>query len=238
MTEQLLKAGHEVVAVDYDVDVLDDLAIRSRGACMVRMAELSNPQSVERLLRGIDDIKFDLVVLNAGISATGQFEEIPSAAYAKLIAVNLTAPLTIASYLVREDMIARKGKIVFISSLSHVLGYPGGSVYAASKDALASWARAVKKPFKKRGIGILTVFPGPIRTDHAERHAPQGADASKRMPPEKLAKLILAKAKSSRGDYYPGVSAKLAQFLGWAAPGFVTRRMRKGIFEKLDGPQF
>ena len=238
LTEQLLGQGHEVVAVDRDTDPLDELSVSSRGACTVRLVDLANPDSIERFLNGLEDVKFDLVVLNAGISATGKFEEIPSAAYAKLIAVNLTAPLTLASSLVRLGAMTKKSKIVFVSSLSHSVGYPGAAVYAATKDAIALYAKSVRKPFKKSGVRILTVFPGPIKTDHAEKYSPPGAKASKRMEPEKLARMILKTARGKSTELYPGTAAYFANWFGRLAPDFATKTMKKAIYDKLDGPVY
>jgi short-subunit dehydrogenase len=234
MTDQLLEAGHEVWAVDRDTDALDDLAIKSRGSCRVVLADLANPSSIQRLLRDVKDVKFDLVVLNAGISATGRFEEIPGAAYEKLIAINLTAPLVVASQLMRQNNMAPKSQMVFISSLSHAVGYPGASVYAATKDALAIYAKSVRKPFKKRGVGVTAVFPGPIRTEHAERYSPKGAKANKRMLPEDMAKLILKAASKGKKELYAGKGAGAAKFFGKLAPNMMSKMMRKVIFDKLD----
>ncbi|MEM9734396.1 MAG: SDR family NAD(P)-dependent oxidoreductase [Pseudomonadota bacterium] len=237
MTEQLLENGHEVVAVDLDVDALDNLAIRSRGACMVRMADMAKPESLDRLVRALAGSKFDLVVLNAGISAVGKFEDLPSQAQAKVVAVNFTGPMILSSMLVRESMMNRGGKMVFISSLSKAVGYPGASVYAATKDGIANYARNVRKPFKKRGVGILTVYPGPIRTDHAERYAPPGADAKKRMEPAKLANMILKAAASRKKELWPGMTAQMGLTMGWFSQGLATRAMRKAIYDKLEEPK-
>jgi len=234
LTENLLEAGHEVVAVDIDTAPLDGLAMRSRGACVARLADLASENSVQRLLDVLADERFDLVVLNAGVSATGPFEEIPAKAYERLVAINLKAPITLASSLMRMACIEPQGKIVFISSLSHAVGYPGAAVYAATKSGIALYARSIRKPFRKRGVGVLTVFPGPIRTDHAERHAPEGAKAKKRMHPEKLAKLILKAAKGRKRELYPGTAAGMAKTFGNLAPNMATRMMRKAIFDKLD----
>lgn len=238
LTEQLLEAGHEVVAVDLETDSLDPLAISSRGACRIKMTDMGNPDSVARLLRYLAKDTFDQVFLNAGISATGRFEEIPGAAYQKLIEVNLVAPLVIASSMVRNDNCAAKSRIVFISSLSHAVGYPGASVYAATKDALAVYARSIRKPFRKKGVRITTIFPGPLKTEHAERHAPKGAKASKRMEPELAAKTILKAVRSGKRELYLGKGAGLARFGGALMPNLMTRFMRRMIFDKLDENQY
>lgn len=238
LTEELLAQGHEVLAVDRDTGPLEELAVNSRGACTVRLADFANPDSIERFLMGLGSMKFDLVVLNAGISATGKFEDIPSAAYTKLIGVNLQAPLILASSLMRLETMNKGSKIVFISSLSHAVGYPGASVYSATKDAIAAYAKSIRKPFKKAGVGVLTVFPGPIRTDHAEKYAPKGAKAEKRMLPEKLAKLILKAAKGKAKEFYPGNTAYFVKIFGNLAPDMATKSMRKAIYDKLDGPVY
>ncbi len=238
LTEELLEQGHEVLAVDRDTEPLDDLAVKSRGACSVQLVDLANPNSLERMLVGLWEQKFDLVILNAGISASGKFEDIPSAAYAKLIAVNLQAPLVLASGLVRRGAMNNKSKIVFISSLSHAVGYPGASVYAATKDAIATYAKSVRKPFRKHGVGVLTVFPGPIQTDHADRYAPPGAKASRRMEPEVLAKLILKASTGKTSELYPGLTAYFGKLYGRFAPQMATKSMRKAIYEKLEDPVY
>ncbi|MEL6946406.1 MAG: SDR family NAD(P)-dependent oxidoreductase [Pseudomonadota bacterium] len=242
LTQQMLDAGAEVVAVDRDIDALEDRAAQNRGNLSVHLCDLSVPSSIARLLDGLTGSRharpFDLVILNAGISATGAFEDIPVAAYQKLLTINLRAPIALTSQLVAKGAMAKKGKFVFISSLSHAVGYPGAAVYAASKDGIAAYARSIRKPLKKKGLGVLTVFPGPVRTAHADRHAPKGAKAEKRMPPEKLAALILKAAKGRSPELYPGTSAYFASIAGTLAPEWTTKAMKKVIYDKLDGPVY
>ena len=237
LSKELLDQGYELVLVDRDAEALNEItAAHQRGACTPRTVNLTNFDAVNRLLQHLAGQKFDLVILNAGISATGKFEEIPADVYDKVIAVNFEAPLYLASHLVGGGHMAPKSKIVFISSLSHAVGYPGAAVYAATKDAIAAYARCVAKPFKKKKVRILTVFPGPIKTDHADRHAPEGSDPSKRMAPEKMAKLILKTAKRGTTIYYPGVTAYFAAIFGKTFPVLSTRIMRRHLLDKMKGP--
>lgn len=178
---------------------------------------------------------FDLVVLSAGISATGRFEEIDAATHADVITINATAPVIIAATLARRNAVKPGGGMAFISSLAHRTGYPGAASYAASKDALAIYAKSVSKPFSRQGIHVLRVFPGPLRTEHAARHAPPGADAEKRMAPETAARSILAAARAGRRVLYPGMPAKLAAAAGILAPARTTDFIRRNIYEKLTG---
>jgi short-subunit dehydrogenase len=106
-----------------------------------------------------------------------------------VLRVNAEAPMVIAAALLESKHMHCSGAaMVFVSSLSHFTGYPGAASYAASKDALAIYARSMRKYAASKGVTLITVaFPGPLKTDHAERHSPEGADDSKRMDPGQAA---------------------------------------------------
>ena len=236
LVERAIDAGARVVAVDRDAAGLSELDYLYDGHVTTRHLDLTDREATERLT---DDLgryfRFDIVLLAAGVSATGRFEAIPAEAYERLVRTNVTAPLVMASRLVGAEAVNRGGTIVFVSSLSHAVGYPGAAVYAATKDAVAAYARAVRRPFQRRGVRVLTVFPGPIRTAHAARHAPRDADAGRRMAPEVAAAKIWKAVRRRRRELYPGLAASGAGLAGRLMPGATTRAMRKAIFDKLDG---
>ncbi len=197
--------------------------------------DLSSRQAVDRALPAILAAgPYSFVFLNAGANATGPFEELPPQTIAKLLQLNTEAPILLASVLMREQAI--RGGICFVSSLSHFTGYPGAATYAASKDAVAVYAKSVRKPFARAGVSVTLACPGPLRTGHAARHAPQGADASRRMPASEAAEAIIAATQKGRKLAIPGYGPKLFALAGRIAPKFVTRQMRKLILEKLEKP--
>ena len=238
LADLVISRGHDVLAVDHNRHGLYEMTQSNIGMCESRVLDLADLETVRLFGEKPPDGPFDLVILNAGISATGKFEEIPADAYDRLIKVNLRAPLILASALVREGHIKRGGKIVFISSLSHATGYPGAAVYAATKDGIAVYARSVRKAFKKKKVKLLTVFPGPIDTKHAAKHAPKDSDASKRMDPDKLARIIMRTTRYGREELYPGLPAQLAATAGRFAPKMLTKAMRRNLYDKMDRPNY
>jgi short-subunit dehydrogenase len=178
---------------------------------------------------------FDLVVLNAGVSATGRFEKLPVETMLHVVRVNAEAAMVLASALEEKSALRAGASLVFVSSLSYATGYPGAAAYAASKDALAVFARSIRARLKRRGIHVLTVFPGPTRTTHAARHAPTGAPENRRMPPQRLAALILDAVRRRKAVLYPGMAAKIAALVGKLAPRLATRLIRRAILDRLDG---
>lgn len=234
LTLHLSGAGHKVLAIDRDKKGLDALGLQypSIQSSVCDLAETGSlPDVIEEWT---SSGPFDCVVLNAGISATGRFERIPPQAHERVLAVNAVAPLIIASTLARLNALSLNARLIFVSSLSHRTGYPGAASYAASKDAIAVYAKSITRPFARRGIHVMRVFPGPIRTDHAERHAPAGARADRRMTPEELANRILKAAANRKRVVYPGAAARLTSVAGVLAPDALTAFMRRQLFEKLN----
>jgi short-subunit dehydrogenase len=70
---------------------------------------------------------------------------------------------------VLPDMLARgRGTIVDISSLSALAPTPGMFHYSASKAALAAASESLRAEVKRRGVHVVTVYPGPVKTAMAD----------------------------------------------------------------------
>lgn len=228
LVERFLELDMQVAGVDRD-------AVGNKGNLVSIRADLASRQDVDRLIVELKNHgPFDYVVHNAGISATGKFEHIPDEAYRRLLTVNTETPLVMTSALLAAGCIVMDTRIIFISSLSHSTGYPGAAVYGASKDALAVYAKSLRKSLFKDRIHVMTVFPGPVRTDHAERHAPPGAKAERRMEPGEIADRIITAARQRKKVLYPGKAANFVRIIGAVMPETTTRFMRLAIFEKLQ----
>lgn len=224
MAEQLAGAGWEVVGLD-----------RDEGMFVSIRADLADRPEVDRALEeAIAAGPYDLALLNAGISATGRFETIPLEAHRRVLAVNAEAPIVLANGLIRNGALQPGAGLVFVSSLSHFVGYPGAASYAASKSAVAIYARSIRKAMTARGYSVTLACPGPMRTAQAERHAPPDAKADKRMSAQTAAGAILKAAFAGRFLTVPGPSSRAASLFGRLAPGRATGMMRRLIFEKLD----
>lgn len=233
LCETLLTQGWQVTGIDLAHTTIESDAFNAI------QCDLSDRAAVDGLLAG-DSLAgpFDLVVLNAAISATGRFQNIPFEAHEKLIRLNAETPMVMAAALAGSGRFATPAHLVFISSISHFIGYPGAASYAASKDAVAVYARSIRKPFARRGIRVSCVFPGPMRTDQARRHAPPDAPPDKRMPPQTAAELVLRDIFKGRNTIIPGGGPRAFAWFGRMTPFLSDRAMRRIIFEKLDRDVF
>jgi cyclic-di-GMP-binding biofilm dispersal mediator protein len=219
----LLAGGYHVVSLDrHPPEVTHEhLTFQS--------TELGDTARLVSTVETLAGTVFDVVVFSAGISAVGAFERIPPEQLQRVFDINLLAPIELTRLLLIRGALAPSASLVFIASLSNRLGYPGASVYAATKSGLEAFARSLRPALTQT---VLCVLPGPLDTDHARRYAPRGGRQRQRMPPEALTTRILSNLRRS-GTLYANLPQQLAGWLGHLLPAAATDLMRRGLFARL-----
>jgi short-subunit dehydrogenase len=233
---EALKDEYAIIGIDRDFanakKIMDKLGAKANVRFVI--AELSSRAGQERIVNELEHEKVDLLIHSAGINALAAFEQSDIKTQIAVLDVNLHAPLAITKTLLSRSILKRGSSIIFISSLSHFVGYPGASVYAASKDGLTSFARSLSVSLKSEGIHVMTVFPGPTRTPHAKQHSPDNSKEHLRMPPEVLAQKVRKALGERRHRYVPGLRNKMFAVAGKLFPRLTEQIMKRTIFDKLS----
>lgn len=177
----------------------------------------------------------DLIIHNAGINRVGRFVDIDFATQRRVIELNLLAPMQLTALMLKHQGMHQGGTFVFLSSLSWFTGYPGASVYAASKDAIAHYARSLRIALASQDINVLTVFPGATRTAMAAQCSPQGErGAAKRMAPIDVAAEIARAVERRQATLVPGRSNRVYAGLARLAPRLAERAIKSAIYDRLN----
>lgn len=107
----------------------------------------------------------DILVVSAGISIDGLMMRLKEEDLHKTLSVNLGGAIAAAKGALKTMMRARKGRVVFLSSVVGEAGNGGQTAYAASKAGLLGVTKSLAKEYASRNITVNAVTPGYISTD-------------------------------------------------------------------------
>lgn len=102
--------------------------------------------------------RIDIVVNNAGMGVRGRLETLDDAAWSQVIAVNLTGHFNIVRAALPHLRAQRSGVIVNTSSDSGT-GTFGGAAYAAAKEAVVGFTRALAWEVARENILCVAIRP-------------------------------------------------------------------------------
>ena len=124
----------------------------------------------------------DILVNNAGIFASHPILELPVEEWDRVIAVNLSGPFYCAKAVAKYMIEKGEGRIINISSIGGIFGFPNEPHYSASKAGLIGLTKALARELTPKGILVAAIAPGNTETEMVLNAPP---DLKKRllMPP-------------------------------------------------------
>ena len=168
--DRFARRGHALVLVARDVARMEALAARLRQengvAIDIIQADLTQPAelaTVETRLR--DDVRIGILVNNAGTAIGGSFIEQSTDDIARLVALNTTALLRLASAVAPRLAKAGKGAIVNIGSVVGLAPEFGMTVYGATKAFVLFLSQGLSLELGPKGVYVQAVLPATTRTE-------------------------------------------------------------------------
>lgn len=108
--------------------------------------------------------KFDGVVFNAGFLEYRPVKFIRNQDINKLFQVNFNSVVILNQSLLENNKINNNSSLVFISSISRLLGISGSALYSASKSAISSYSKVLASEVAKKKIRSNCISPGLVNT--------------------------------------------------------------------------
>jgi len=132
--------------------------------------ELRDPDAVEEFFGGVvaRHGRLDVLVNNAGGTPYRLLGEGEAARHARVIELNLVAPLT-ASLAAYGHLKVTRGSIVMIGSVSGGRPSPGSAAYGAAKAGLENLARSMAVEWAPE-VRVNTLVLGMVRTELSALH--------------------------------------------------------------------
>ncbi len=159
IARRLAAGGDHVTVTSRSGDPVDGLAV---VRCDVRDAA-----SVDQAFAAVEAGQgpAEVVVSNAGVTRDQLLALMSEDDFGAVIDANLAGAYRVAKRAVRGMMRMRRGRLIFISSVSGLYGSAGQANYAASKAGLVGFARSLARELGSRGITANVVAPGFVDTD-------------------------------------------------------------------------
>jgi 3-oxoacyl-[acyl-carrier protein] reductase len=107
----------------------------------------------------------EILVSNAGMTKDMLLLRMSETDFSDVIDANLTAAYRVAKRASQGMLKARRGRMIFVSSVVGMLGSAGQANYSASKSGLVGLARSIARELGSRSITANVVAPGPVATD-------------------------------------------------------------------------
>ncbi|MEV3969985.1 SDR family oxidoreductase [Streptomyces sp. NPDC050698] len=128
--------------------------------------DVRDADAVGRLFAGLP--RLDVLVNNAGGAPHRLLTEAGPDRHARVVELNLLAPLTVS--LAAYDLLRRaRGSIVMIGSVSGTRPSPGTAAYGAAKAGLESLARSMAVEWAP-AVRVNTLVVGMVRTERSPLH--------------------------------------------------------------------
>ena len=162
----LHKQGSKLLLSGRNLDALVELNESLHGEHTLLAFDLAEPNRIPSIAKKALSLfpRIDILILCGGISQRNLFIE-SSAELDKLIMdVDFFSNSALARAVVPQMIENKGGRIVVISSLAGIFGYPLRSAYSAAKHALQGYFETVRTELHKDNIQVTIVSPGRIRT--------------------------------------------------------------------------
>ncbi len=190
--ERFARRGHDLVLVARDTARLEALAAQLRAdfgvAIDILTADLTRAEdvaTVEARLR--DDERIGILVNNAGAALSGQFIDQPTEQVARLVALNTTALVRLASAVAPRLAKAGDGAIINIGSVVGLAPEFRATVYGATKAFVQFLSQGLSIELAPHGVYVQAVLPAATKTEIWDR---AGADPSTLPPMMEVGDLV------------------------------------------------
>lgn len=176
ITEEFLKQGATVIAVDINKNVLDNFKAELEDKYNRDVAEhfipvvgdISKQETNENMIKKAIEVtgRIDILVNNAGIAGHSEpITETTNDDWNRILEVNLNGPMYAIRSAVTEMLKQENGgNIVTIASVAGIKGCRSSVAYSVSKHGLVGLCEHTAYSYMHKGIRCNIVCPGAIRT--------------------------------------------------------------------------
>lgn len=227
MAEQLARDYQaNLVLVARRLDRLQHLQASLQGEFGIQVAvvqaDLQKPEDVDRVFQeatAAGDIY--ALVLNAGVTYFGRYEDMDWETFESLLATNVTSVIRLVHlflpYLKQKN---QGGGLMLVSSMAGFLAVPYQTAYAGTKAFITNFGMSLYQELRGQNVSVTVFSPGGIATDMTTNSglAAQFENTPFLQSAEDCARDALGAMVARQHVHVPGMLNKAQLFLSRAVP--------------------
>ncbi|RAQ94426.1 SDR family NAD(P)-dependent oxidoreductase [Thermogemmatispora tikiterensis] len=241
--QALAARGMQLILVARSEERLRHLAseLRERHGIQaeVIVSDLSREGAATQLARAVRErgLNVDLLINNAGFGTYGPFAEQSAEREHEEIMLNVTALVDLTHALLPAMLARGEGAVINLASLAAFLPIPHMAVYAATKAFVLSFSQALWTEYRRQGLRVLAVCPGPVATNFfavigtSQEDMPGGI-----LSPEQVVAASLRALERGRSQVVPGLLNKLMAFSTHLVPRTLGARVAGSFLPRRTQP--
>lgn len=168
---QLAKKDYHVMATMRNIHKKDELFTRAKENQVeknitVLPLDVTSQASLQELQTYLHKVgTIDILINNAGYADGGFCEDVSIEQYKKQFETNVFGLMAVTQIVLPFMRKKKRGKIINMSSISGLVGFPGLSPYVASKHAIEGYTESLRLEVKPFGIDVILIEPGSYETN-------------------------------------------------------------------------
>lgn len=169
IARELVACGARVAICARDADELDrarDDLVRRGGEVLAVPCDITDPVQIDQLVARVRDQlgPIDMLVNNAGVIQVGPMKLMTIGDYEEAMATHFWGPLHLMLAILPGMLERGEGRIVNITSIGGKIAVPHLLPYSASKFAAVGFSEGLHAELRGKGVHVLTICPGLMRT--------------------------------------------------------------------------
>jgi NADP-dependent 3-hydroxy acid dehydrogenase YdfG len=170
----LSKAGIRVAVGARRTEKLQELEkqiIKNNGEILIQKTDVTRKSDCDSLIDTVVEKwgKVDVLINNAGLMPLSYFKSGKVEEWEQMVDVNIKGVLYCTSAVVPYMIEKKSGQIINISSVAGRIVFAGGSVYCATKHAIAALSEGLRKELSPTyNIRVTCIEPGAVETELLE----------------------------------------------------------------------
>jgi short-subunit dehydrogenase len=194
--------------------------------------DLTDDQQVGRWLESFDPERPpNVLVNNAGICRFEIFDRLDDESIEQIMVLNSIVPMKLARKLLPVLRQQNEARIVNIGSTFGAIGFPGYSVYSASKFAIRGFSQALARELSDSNISVGCILP---RATHTAINTDRVVELNRKLnvtmdSPETVATAVVRFISTKQGELALGWPEKLLVRINSVFPNLIGHAISKKL---------